>query len=108
MSRVFFPILMLLISPFVVGCASVSAWYHPSLTQIRSDLPPGTSLATVDAYLDQHQIDHTYYAKGNQITAFIHNIQRDALVREDLNLVFSFDEDKSLRDILAKPVYTSP
>jgi len=105
MSRVLVPTLLLLTLPFLAGCAS---WYHPALSQIRADLPAGTPLRTVDAYLDQHDINHTYYWKSNQVTATIHNVQRDALVREDLDLVFSFDEYKGLRDILAKPAYTSP
>ena len=108
MTRALFPTVILLALPFVVGCATVSAWYHPALTQIQTDLPVGSSLARVDSYLDQHQIDHTYYRRSNQITGYIHNIQRDALVREDLYLVFSFDQFKSLRDIEAKPAYTTP
>lgn len=105
MTRALLQAVILLTLPFVVGCAS---WYHPALTQIRADLPPGSSLRKVDSYLDQHQIEHTYYRRSNQVTATIHNVQRDALVREDLDLVFSFDEYKGLRDILAKPTYTSP
>jgi hypothetical protein len=108
MSRALLPAFFLLTLPFVTGCTAVSAWYHPAITQIRTDLPAGTPLAKVDAYLDQHQIDHTYYPRSNQVTAYIHNIQRDALVREDLYLVFSFDEYKGLRDILAKPIHTQP
>jgi hypothetical protein len=99
---------ILLTLPFVVGCESVAAWYHPAITQIRADLPVGSSLERVDSYLDQHNIDHTYYRNSNQVAAYIHNIQRDALVREDLYVVFSFDDYKSLRDILAKPVHTQP
>jgi hypothetical protein len=94
--------------PLVTGCTEVSAWYHPQMTQIRADLPVGTPLARVDDYLDQHNIEYTYYPRSNEVTAYIHNIQRDALVREDLYLVFSFDEYKSLRDILAKPIHTQP
>jgi len=105
MIRTFVQAVLLLTFPFLVGCAE---WYHPALSQIRTDLPVGTPLRTVDTYLDQHEIDHVYYGKSNQVTATIHNIQRDALVREDLYLVFSFDEYKSLRDILAKPAFTQP
>jgi hypothetical protein len=105
MTRALLQTVILLTLPCIVGCAS---WYHPAITQIRADLPAGSSLGRVDSYLDQHQIDHTYYRRSNQVTATIHNVQRDALVREDLYLVFSFDEYKGLRDILAKPVYTTP
>ena len=108
MTRALLSIVILLALPFVTGCAEVSAWYHPQLTQIRTDLPLGSPLERVDSYLDQHNIDHTYYRNSNQVTAYIHNIQRDALVREDLYIVFSFDEYKSLRDILAKPIHTQP
>ena len=103
MTRALFPAVLLVILPILTGCTAVSAWYHPALTQIRADLPRGSSLERVDSYLDQHQIEHTYYRRSNQVIANIHNVQRDALVREDLYLVFSFDEYKSLRDILAKP-----
>ncbi len=108
MTRALLQTVILLTLPCMVGCAEVSSWYHPALTQIRNDLPLGSSPGRVDSYLDQHQIEHTYYPRSHQITATIHNIQRDALVREDLFLVFSFDEYKGLRDILAKPAYTSP
>jgi len=108
MTRALLQAALLLTLPFVCGCTTVAAWYHPALTQIRTDLPVGTSLEKVDSYLDQHQIEHIYYRHSHQITATIHNIQRDALVREDLYLVFSFDEYKGLRDILAKPAYTQP
>ncbi len=108
MTRAFVLTVILLTLPFVTGCTEVSAWYHPAITQIRADLPVGTPLVKVNAYLNQQNIDHNYYRSSNQITAYIHNIQRDALVREDLYVVFSFDDDESLRDILAKPVHTQP
>ena len=108
MTRALLQTILLLALPLLVGCASVSAWYHPALYQIRTDLPVGSSLEKVDAYLDQHQIEYTYYPRSNQVTAYIHNIQRDSLVREDLYLVFSFDDYKSLQDILAKPIHTQP
>ena len=108
MSRAFFPTVLLLTLPFLAGCTEVSAWYHPALTQIRTDLPLGSSPAHVNTYLDEHNIEHTFYPRSDRITAIIHNIQRDALVREDLNLVFNFDEYSGLREILAKPAYTSP
>jgi len=108
MTRAFLPAVLLLTLPFLIGCSATEAWYHPALYQIRTDLPVGTSAAKVDNYLDQHQIEHIYYRRSNQITATIHNIQRDALVREDLFLVFSFDEYEGLRDILAKPAYNNP
>jgi hypothetical protein len=108
MTRALLLTALLLSLPFLGGCTTISAWYHPALTQIRTDLPAGSSLEKVDAYLDQHQIEHTYYRHSHQVTAIIHNIQRDSLVREDLNIVFTFDEYKSLRDILATPVYTQP
>ena len=108
MSRAFVPLVALLALLFVTGCTAVSAWYYPALTQIRTDLPPGSSLGRVDSYLGQHQIDYTYYRRSNQVTAVIHHIQRDALVRPDLNLVFQFDEYRNLINIEANPAYTSP
>ena len=108
MTRALLHAFLLLALPLLTGCAVTEAWYHPALYQIRTDLPVGSSLEQVDSYLDQHNIDHTYDHGGNQVTAYIHNIQRDALVREDLYLVFSFDQFKSLRDIEAKPAYTTP
>jgi hypothetical protein len=104
MSRALFLTVSVLALSLVAGCA----WYEPSITQIREDLPPGSSLEHVDYYLNQHQINHSYYRKSNQVMAVIHNVQRDALVRADMSVIFTFDEYKSLKDIQINPVYTAP
>jgi len=108
MSRALFPLVVLMTLPFVAGCATYNSYYAPAVTQIREDLPPGSSLARVDAYLDQHQIDHSYYHKSNQIMAVVQNVRRDGLVQYNQSLVFSFDPYRNLTDILVKPAYTAP
>jgi hypothetical protein len=104
MTRALLQAAIVMTLPCLIGCA----YYQPALTQIRADLPVGSSLARVDSYLNQHQIEHSYYWKSNQVTAIIRNVRGDGLVQTDLNLVFSFDEYKTLRDILAKPAYIAP
>ena len=108
MSRALLPAVLLFILPLLAGCATYNSYYAPAITQIREDLPAGTSLGRVDAYLDQHQIEHTYYHHGNQIMATVQNVRRDGLVQYDQTLVFSFDAYRNLTDILVKPAYTSP
>jgi hypothetical protein len=94
--------------PLLVGCASASWYYSPAIYQIRSDLPPGTSLEKVDSYLTQHQVEHSYFRKDNQVMALVRNVRRDGLVQADVSLIFSFDNDRTLTHILAKPAYTGP
>jgi hypothetical protein len=88
MTRPLLPLTLLLILPFLAGC--VSWYYSPAVYQIRSDLPPGTSLRQVDSYLTEHEIEHSYFRTTNQVVAMVRNIRRDALDIED------------------KPAYTHP
>jgi len=110
MTRAFFQTALLLALPVLAGCTSgpIGWYYAPAIEQIRTDLPPGTSLAKVESYLDQHDIQYSYFRKSRQVTVIVHNVRRDALVQPDQSLVFSFDYDKRLTDILANPAYTRP
>ena len=99
--------LMLSLS-LLAGCATYSWYYEPAVYQIRLDLPLGTSQAKVDAYLTEHDIEHSYLERTNQITALVRNVRRDALVQADVTLTFSFDGYRNLTDIDVKPAYTKP
>jgi hypothetical protein len=108
MNHALFRSTLLVAISLLVGCASASWYYSPAIYQIRSDLPPGTSLEKVDSYLTQHQVEHSYFRKDNQVMALVRNVRRDGLVQADVSLIFSFDNDRTLTNVLAKPAYTGP
>jgi hypothetical protein len=99
-----------MIFPLLVGCTSGPlGWYYaPAIEQIRTDLPIGSSLAKVESYLDQNDIQYSYFGRSREITAVVRNVRRDALVQPDQFLVFRFDGYRRLTDIEANPAYTRP
>ncbi len=106
MSRVHFRVAILIsILPLVAACALIEA---PSVTQIRSALPPGSSLGRVDSYLTQYQVEHSYFQRSNQMTAVVHNVRNNGMVQQDLSLIFHFDQNERLAGIEVKPAYTAP
>jgi hypothetical protein len=110
MTRALWQTALLLALPLLVGCTSGPlGWYYaPAIEQIRTDLPIGSSLGKVESYLDQHDLQYSYFSRSREITAIVHNVRRDALVQPDQFLVFRFDAERRLADIEANPVYTKP
>ncbi len=108
MRRLLFQLLTLLALPLLTSCATYEWYYEPAMSEIRTDLPLGSSLGRVDYYLTQHQVEHAYYRHSNQIVAHIRNVRRDALVQAELSVIFQFDANERLADIREKPAYTAP
>ncbi len=103
-------VFLILTLPLLAGCANdpLTWYYQPAVYQIRSDLPLGSSVERVDAYLTHRDIEHSYFRRSHQMTALIHNVRRDALVQSDLTLTFFFNEYRGLTDIQFDPAYTKP
>ena len=110
MSRALFLSILVLTLPFVTACTTGPwGWYYePAVYQIHLDLPVGTSLEKVDAYLTEHQIEHSYLRSTNQIKALVRNVRRDGLVQADQTLTFTFNAYGSLTDFAVKNAYTKP
>jgi hypothetical protein len=76
---------------------------------IRIALPPGTTLAEVDKYFTDNNIEHGFSKNTNRILAMIHNIRGGHWpVQKDAQIIITFDQVGNLANIEVKPVFTGP
>lgn len=65
--------------------------------QVRTDLPIGTDLKDVVAYLDRDKILHEDFDKRNHsLLAVFPNIEKGLFVKRDIHVVFRFNEKNKL------------
>jgi len=77
--------------------------------EIRSTLPLGCSLATVDEFLKRRGVEHSFDKSSRTVYATVRKLKGStALVSESLTLKFYFDDDSKLKSIDSKVLYTGP
>jgi hypothetical protein len=107
MSRTFL-VPLLLVSAVLVVSACSSSTAPKRETELRKALPPGSSLADVESYLTQHNIEHSPLDVTNRIGAMIRDDRKTAIILEDRSIEFGFDENKKLTSITSQPSRTGP
>jgi hypothetical protein len=82
---------------------------------IRGDLPIGTPRSRVESYLDEQGIPHSYVERSNGSpesdnteVALIRGVSKTWLVRRDIQIVFKFDDQASLREVSFSDILTGP
>jgi len=74
--------------------------------QMLSNLPVGTSFENVKAYLDSSKISYDWYAKGNTFYSIIRDVKKNILSRESIQIIIHMDDNKKVKSIEVKSVYT--
>jgi len=78
-------------------------------SEIRDGLPVGSSISTVDKFLISRGIEHGFQSSTNTGYAVVRQVKgSNALIREDLDFKFKFDNAQKLTSIEAKKVLTGP
>jgi hypothetical protein len=89
------------------------------ISKVEKDLSDhlrvGDSRAAVEAYLDQHGIQHSYVEQSKGAPeydhtefAMIRGASRTWLVRGDIQIVFKFDDKDELVHYSAREIFTGP
>jgi len=77
--------------------------------EIRSELPMGSSLPTVEGSLRRHDLKFSFDARSKTIYAAAHKIKgSNVLTTKDLMFKFHFDDSMRLTSIDAQILYTGP
>jgi len=77
--------------------------------EIRSELPKGSPLTTVDDYLKKRGIEFSFEAPTRTLYATARKLKGSTtLISKCLTLRFYFDDDSKLKSIDAKVSYTGP
>jgi hypothetical protein len=83
--------------------------------EIRDKLPLGSSRSDVEAYLDQRGMQHSYMEGAGQGSEYKHTewailrgASRSWLVREDIQILFKFDDNDKLVGYTVKELFTGP
>ena len=81
---------------------------------IRQNIPPGSSRADVEKFLDQRGIGHSYIAKShfpdeaNSIVAFVRSKDEGIVKKAGVQLKFKFDADQRLVSSEGRDMFTGP
>ena len=77
--------------------------------EIRTGLPVGSSLATVQEFLAKRDIEHSFQASSKTAYGIVNKLKGGSiLVSKSLAFQFHFDDFLKLQSIDAKLVYTGP
>jgi hypothetical protein len=77
--------------------------------EIRSELPIGSPLTTVDEYLKKRGIEFSFEAPTKTLYATAHKLKGSTMLfSNSLTLRFCFDNASKLKSIDAKVSYTGP
>jgi hypothetical protein len=77
--------------------------------EIRGALPTGSSLVTVEGFLNKRGIEFSFEAPSKTILAAARKLKGSTLItRHDLTFKFHFDDSLKLKSIDAKLLYTGP
>ena len=77
--------------------------------EIRSGLPLGSSLSTVQDFLSKRDIEFSFEASPKSVYAVARKLKGSTTVAsKSLNLQFHFDDASILKSIDAKVLYTGP
>lgn len=94
----------------MTACGKNSATDSKAIdAEVRQALPVGTPKDTVDLYLSDHKIEHSFYKPENRIYAIVRDLQTQSFgISKSLSVIFSFDATNSLTNIESKVEYTGP
>lgn len=76
--------------------------------EIERDLPLGSTLDQVEAYLQTKQLGYTYVERENRVYALVADVQRTGIVTKSLQIILTMDELRRLQRVEVKSVYTGP
>jgi hypothetical protein len=76
--------------------------------QMKGNLPIGTPFESVKAYLDNSKIGYDWYEKGNAFYSIIRDVKKNGPVSESIQVIIHMDNDKKVKSIEVKSVYTGP
>jgi hypothetical protein len=77
--------------------------------EIRSRLPTGSPLATVEDFLKKREIEFSFEASSKTLYATAHKLKGSTmLASKSLTLKFHFDDALNLKSIDTKVLYTGP
>lgn len=87
------------------GAASAEALEY----EIRTALPLGSSLSTVEDFLGKRGIEFRFEESSKSVYAIARKLKGSTmLVSESLTLQFHFDDASKLKSLAAKVKYTGP
>ncbi|MFY9752112.1 MAG: hypothetical protein WAJ92_05700 [Candidatus Acidiferrales bacterium] len=77
--------------------------------EVRTGLPTGSSLRTVDEFLAKREIEHSFDAPSKTVYAVVKRLKGSSiLARKSLTFQLHFDDSLKLKSIDTKVVYTGP
>ena len=77
--------------------------------EIRAGLPVGSSLATVDDFLTEREIEHSFVASSRIDYAIVNKLKGGSIfASKSLTFQFHFDDSLKLKFIDVKALYTGP
>jgi hypothetical protein len=103
---------LLLLAGVVAGCArgqDAEAKQRQLETMLRANLPTGSSIQKVDAFLADIKLEHSRYDSDERnIVALDRNVESGGMVTTDIRIECRFDATDKLRNCDTKLVYTGP
>ena len=77
--------------------------------EVRTGLPIGSSLATVNDFLAKREIEHSFDAPSKTVYAVVNKLKGGSiLTKKSLTFQLHFDDSLKLTSIDTKVVYTGP
>ncbi len=77
--------------------------------EVRTGLPMGSSLATVDDFLAKREIEHSFNASSKTVYAIVNKLKGGSIfARKSLTFQLRFDDSLKLKSIDTKAHYTGP
>jgi hypothetical protein len=77
--------------------------------EVRTGLPIGSSLATVNDFLAKREIEHSFDAPSKTVYAVVNKLKGGSvLTKKSLTFQLHFDDSLKLKSIDTKVVYTGP
>lgn len=103
--------LIVLLSVAVYGIVTYLMW--PDIThlanQLKTDLPPGTSLTKIEHYFTDRHIDYGFDEQHNRVKAQVLRIKGTfPPVEKNVEITISLDKEHNLTGIWFEPYYTGP
>jgi hypothetical protein len=78
-------------------------------SEIRNELPIGSPISTVDRFLSDRGIEHSFQPSTKTGYAVVRRVKgSNAIIQEDLGFTFEFDKALTLTSIQAKKELTGP
>jgi hypothetical protein len=82
--------------------------YNTFDRDIRASLPVGSNYENVERYLQGKNISYSLVERENKVYALIPDVKKGPIVSESVQIIIALDEQKRVRSVDVKPVYTGP